>query len=295
MPANSEFGERSARLEEPRSAPPAVLRTVTIRADSRWRVPDLVELWTYRELFWVLAARDIKVRYKQTALGAAWAVIQPLGTMVVFTMISRVGKFSTNGVRPEVFYYCGMLPWLLFANSLSSAGNSLVSSQNLIAKVYFPRLVIPVSSVITALVDFAIAFVVLLVLMAFYRVSPAPQIVLVPAFMVLGFLAATGFGLWLSSLNALFRDIRHVAPFITQLWLFVTPVLYSSSAVTVRWQRVLLGLNPISGIVEGVRWCVLGKPAPGYELATSVAIIVLVLASGLVYFARVERTLADRL
>jgi lipopolysaccharide transport system permease protein len=275
--------------------PPSTLRTVTVRADRRWRFPDVGELWSYRELFWVLAARDIKVRYKQTLLGALWAVIQPFATMVVFTMISRVGKFSSAGVRPEVFYYCGMLPWLLFANALTSAGNSLVGNQHLITKVYFPRLVIPVSSVMTSLVDFAVAFVVLLLLMAFYGVSPAPQIVLLPAIVVLAFLAAVGFGLWLCSLSALFRDVRHVAPFITQVWLFVTPVLYTSSAVTVRWQRLLLGLNPISGIVEGARWCVLGTPAPGRDLATSVAVIIVVLGGGLLYFDHVERTLADRL
>jgi lipopolysaccharide transport system permease protein len=294
MSANSRLSE-SKRLGEPGSALPSMLRTITIRADRRWRFPDVAELWSYRELFWVLAARDIKVRYKQTLLGAAWAVIQPLGTMVVFTMISRVGKFTTDGVRPEVFYYCGMLPWLLFANSLSSAGNSLVGNQHLITKVYFPRLVVPVSSVITALVDFAIAFVVLLLLMAFYGVRPAPQIVLLPVFVGFAFLAALAFGLWLCAFNALFRDVRHVAPFLTQVWLFVTPVLYTSSAVTVPWQRALVALNPISAIVEGVRWCVLGKPAPGHDLALSAAIILVVFAGGLLYFDRVERTLADRL
>jgi lipopolysaccharide transport system permease protein len=292
MSPDSALGEPRGGLDQPR--PP--LRTVTVRAEHRWRFPDLVELWSYRELFWVLAVRDIKVRYKQTLLGAAWAVVQPLGTMVVLTLLSRVGKFSTDGVPPQVFYYCGMLPWLLFANSLSSAGNSLIASQHLITKVYFPRLIIPVSSVMTSLVDFAIAFVVLLLLMAFWGVAPAPQIVLLPAFVALAFLAAVGFGLWLCSLNALFRDVRHIAPFVTQLWLFVTPVLYISSAVTAAWQRVLLGLNPISGIVEGVRWCVLGRTAaPGRDLATSVAITIVVLAGGLLYFDRVQRTLADRL
>jgi lipopolysaccharide transport system permease protein len=294
MSANSRLDEPKG-LEERPPALPSMLRAITIRASRRWRFPDVVELWSYRELFWVLAARDIKVRYKQTFLGAAWAVIQPLGTMAVFTMISRVGNFTTDGVRPEVFYYCGMLPWLLFANSLSSAGNSLVGSQHLITKVYFPRLVVPVSSVITALVDFGIAFVVLLLLMAFYGVTPAPQIVLLPVFVGLTFLAALAFGLWLCSLTALFRDVRHVAPFLTQLWLFATPVLYTSSAVTVRWQRVLLGLNPMSAIVEGFRWCVLGRPAPGRDLAASAAILLVILAGGLLYFDRVERTLADRL
>jgi lipopolysaccharide transport system permease protein len=278
-------GERATRVP----------RIVIARAERGWRLPDLLDVWHYRELFWVLAERDIRIRYKQTVLGVAWAIVQPLFTMVVFTTISRFGSLSTDGVRPEVFYFCGMLPWLLFANSLSSAGNSLVASQHLITKVYFPRLVLPAASVITALVDFAIAFVVLLGLMALYRVVPPPQIVLLPLFVALAFLAALGFGLWLSALNAQFRDVRHVAPFITQLWLFCTPVLYSSTSVHSGYKRILLGLNPISGVVEGVRWCVLGRPAPGPALGVSAVMIFVVLVSSLVYFHHVERTLADTL
>ena len=295
MSAKPVLGESGVTITEERSPTPPRSRTVIIRAERRWRLPDFLELRLYRELFWVLALRDVKVRYKQTVLGAAWAVFQPLVTMVVFTLISRVGKFSTGGVRPEVFYYCGMLPWLLFANSLSSAGNSLVGSQHLISKVYFPRLVLPVASVMTALIDFAIAFVVLLLLMLLYRVPPAPQIVLLPAFVGLASLAALAFGLWLCALNAQFRDVRHVAPFLTQLWLFATPVLYSSTAVGRGWKHALLVLNPMSAIVEGVRWCVLGEPAPGRGLGVCVAIIVVVLAGALLYFDRVQRTLADRL
>jgi lipopolysaccharide transport system permease protein len=295
MSAKPALGEPGVTIAEPRSATPPRSRTVIIRAERRWRLPDLSELRLYRELFWVLALRDVKVRYKQTVLGAAWAVFQPLLTMVVFTQIARVGRFTTDGIRPEVFYYCGMLPWLLFANSLSSAGNSLVGSQHLISKVYFPRLVLPVASVITALIDFAIAFVVLLLLMLLYRVPPAPQIVLLPAFVGLASLAALAFGLWLCALNAQFRDVRHVAPFLTQLWLFATPVLYSSTAVGGGWKHALLVLNPMSAIVEGVRWCVLGKPAPGEGLGACVAILVVVLAGALLYFDRVQRTLADRL
>jgi lipopolysaccharide transport system permease protein len=274
---------------------PPLPRTVIIRAHTGWRLPDMVEAWHYRELFWVLAQRDIKVRYKQTVLGIAWAVVQPLFTMVVFSMISRFGGISTDGVRPEVFYYCGMLPWLLFANSLTSAGNSLVGSQNLITKVYFPRLIIPVASAITALIDFAIAFVVLLGIMFFYGVAPASQIVFLPVFVALAFLAAVGFGFWLSALNVQFRDVRHVAPFVTQAWLFCTPVLYSSTSVHGRWRVALLDFNPMSGVVEGMRWCVLGRPAPGPELAMSTASILVVLVTSLFYFHSVERTLADRL
>ncbi|MGD0679279.1 MAG: ABC transporter permease [Polyangiaceae bacterium] len=278
------------------TAPPflAPLRKVVVRAQKGLRPPDLREAWHYRELFWVLATRDIKIRYKQTAFGIAWAVVQPLFTMVVFTTICRFGSLSTNGLPPEVFYFCGMLPWLLFANSLASAGNSLLANQNLITKVYFPRLILPVASVITALIDFAIAFVVLLAIMLLYRVPPAPQIVLLPLFIALAFFSAIGFGLGLSALTAQFRDVRHASPFVTQLWFFCTPVLYASASAH-GWKATLLALNPLSGIVEGVRWCVLGRPAPGRALFASIVIVLVVLVVSLFYFRRVERTLADRL
>jgi lipopolysaccharide transport system permease protein len=270
---------------------------VTIIANKQgfWRLPDLAEIWRYRELFWVLAGRDIRVRYKQTALGAAWAIIQPFFTMVALTAISHFGHFSTDGVPPPVFYYCGMLPWLLFANAVASSGGSLLGNQHLITKVYFPRVVVPASSVITSVVDFAVAFTVLLVLMAYYRVAPAPQIVLLPLFVALGFLAALGFGLWVSALTVQFRDVRHVIPFLLQLWLFCTPVLYASSSVHDGRLRLLLALNPVSGVVEGVRWSVLGQPAGGPPIALSTALILFVLVSSIVYFQHVERTLADRL
>ncbi len=277
------------------SGPRAPARPIIVRAQGGWHLPDLREAWHYRELFWVLATRDVKVRYKQTVLGVAWAVVQPLATMVVFTMISRFGSISTNGLRPEVFYFCGMLPWLLFANALSAAGNSLVGSQQLITKVYFPRFIVPVASVMTALIDFAISLVVLLGMMVLYRVPPAPQIVLLPFFVALAFLAALAFGLWLSALNVQFRDVRHVVPFAIQLWFFCTPVLYSSTSLHGGWKAVLLALNPLSGVVEGMRWCVLGRPAPGSSLVLSTATIFVVLVSSLFYFRRVERTLADRL
>jgi lipopolysaccharide transport system permease protein len=288
MPAAVSEG---ASLEVTRPAP----RTVLVRAQSGWRLPDLAEVWRYRELFWVLAARDIKIRYKHTVLGIAWAIVQPFFAMIVFTVLSRFSSLSTDGARPEVFYYCGMLPWLLFANSLTSAGNSLIGGQHLITKVYFPRLVVPAASVITALIDFAIASVVLMAIMLFFRVAPAPQIVLLPVFVVLASAAALGSGLWLSALNVRFRDVRHIVPFLMQIWLFCSPVLYSSTSVQGSWKRALLGLNPISGAVDGVRWCVLGRPAPGPMLALSTATTFVVLLTSLFYFQRVERTLADRL
>lgn len=272
------------------------LRRVLVRPERRWRLPDLAAIWQYRELFWVMALRDIRVRYKQTVLGVGWAIIQPLGTMIVFTTISRFARIATDGVRPEIFYYSGLLPWLLFANAMTSAGNSLLGQQHLITKVYFPRAIIPIASVVTALVDFTIAFAVLLAMMLVYGVMPAPRIVLVPVFVGLACATALGFGLWLSALTTQFRDVRHMAPFVTQLWLFCAPVLYPSSAVGGGWKRALLNLNPMTAVVDGFRWCILGRSAPPLPgLASAAATIVVVLGTSLYYFQRIDRTLADRI
>jgi lipopolysaccharide transport system permease protein len=266
-----------------------------VRPGKGWQSLDLKEVWSYRELFWVFALRDIKIRYKETFLGVAWAVIQPLFTMIVFTTIAHLGSIPTDGAPAPVFYYCGMLPWFLFANSPTSAGYSLLATERLITKVYFPRLIMPIASVVTALVDFGISFVLLLAMMAWFRIAPGPQIVLLPFFVGLAFLAALAFGFWLSALNAQFRDVRHVIPFLIQFWLFCTPVLYPSSVVRAPWKRALLGINPMSGVVDGFRWCVLGRPTPGPTLAVSALVIIAVFASSLFYFRRVERTLVDRL
>ena len=266
-----------------------------VRPRKGWQLQELKELWSYRELFWVLAARDFKVRYKQTVLGAAWAVAQPLLTMVIFTVIARVGSLPTDGVPPPIFYYCGMLPWFLFANAVTAASNSLLGSQHLISKVYFPRLIVPVASATTTLVDFAVSFVVLVAMMLWYHVTPGPQIVLLPLVVALAFFAALAFGFWFSALNVQFRDVRHLMPFLVQFWLFCTPVLYPSSVVRAPWKRALLGVNPMSGVVDAFRWCTLGRPAPGPMLGVSAATIVAVLLTALLYFRRVERTLVDRL
>jgi len=278
-------------------APPAVepaRRSVVLKPRKGWQPLDLAELWRYRELLWILAARDIKVRYKQTVLGASWAILQPLLTMIVFTMIARFGNIPTDGIQPQVFYYCGMLPWLLFANGIGNAGNSLVGNQNLITKVYFPRLVIPFATVISGLIDFLVACLMLVILMAWYGVVPGPAIFLLPVFVALAFTAALAVGLWLSALNVEFRDIRYVIPFLTQLWLFCTPILYSSTGVESPWKRALLGMNPMSGVVEGFRWCVFGRPTPGPMLLFSAAVIATLLVGGLFYFRRMEQTFADR-
>ena len=266
-----------------------------VRPRRGWQSLELRELWRYRELFLVLALRDIRVRYKETVLGIAWAVIQPFFTMIVFTMIARFGNIPTDGVPAPIFYYCGMLPWFLFANALAASGNSLLTSRNLIAKIYFPRLIIPMASVITSLVDFAISFLLLLAMMAWFRILPGPQIVLLPFVVVLAFLASLAFGFLFSALNAQFRDVRHVMPFLIQFWLFCTPVLYPSSIVHDPWKRALLGINPLTGVIDAFRWCLLGSPAPGPVLAVSAGVIVAALVGSLYYFRRVERTLVDRL
>ena len=273
--------------------PPAATVRLKIRPKVGWQAIDFAELWHYRELLWILAQRDIKVRYKQTVLGAAWAVIQPLFTMGVYLIIGSLGSLGSDGIPRPLFYFCGLLPWLLFANSLGAAGNSLVGSQHLITKVYFPRLVIPLSSIVTMLVDFAISFVLLLVIQAFYRWPPGPQVLLVPVFIVLSFTAALAAGLWLSALNVEFRDVRYVIPLMTNLLQFCTPVLYPADQFHRHWVRLLLGINPMSGIVEGFRWCMVGGPPPGPMLIVSIASIAILLVGGLFYFRRMEKSFAD--
>ncbi len=283
----------------------AISKTI-LTPKTGWQKIELRELWHYRELLWILAMRDIRVRYKQTALGAAWAIIQPFMTMIVFTVIfAGFGKIPTDGFPAPLFYFCGLLPWQLFANALTQAGNSLIGNQNLITKVYFPRLVIPIAAVITGLIDFAIALVVLLGMMAWYHWTPGVEILLLPVFVALAFLAALGVGLWLSALNVEFRDVRYVIPFLTQFWMYATPIAYPSSIIHKPWQRAILGLNPLSGVVEGFRWCMLGQPkapipfvsvpstSPGPMLLVSTIVILVSLAGGALYFRRMEKTFAD--
>ena len=278
-------------------APPPSTR-LKIRARAGWQPIDVGELWYYRELLWILAQRDIKVRYKQTALGAAWAVIQPFATMFVFTIIGTLGSLSTDGLPPQLFYFCGLMPWLLFANSLSAAGNSLIGSQHLITKVYFPRLVIPLSSIITMLIDFAVSFGMLVLLMAWYRRVPGPQVLLVPAFILMAVTAALSAGLWLSALNVKYRDVRYVIPLATNLLQFGTPVLWTTTQLHDKYHSraldLLVGLNPMAGVVQGFRWCMIGGPPPAAGLlATSLASIGLLLVGGLFYFRRMETSFAD--
>ena len=265
-----------------------------IRPSRGWAALDLADLWQYRELIYFLTWRDIKVRYKQTVLGGAWAILQPFLTMVVFSVIfGRLAGIPSDGLPYPIFAYCALLPWQLFAHALTESSNSLVANERLITKVYFPRLVVPISAVLAGLLDFLVAFVVLIGMMMYYHIRPTAAVWTVPLFLLLAVGAALGVGLWLSALNVQYRDVRYTIPFLTQFWLFLTPVAYPSTLVPVSW-RLLYGLNPMAGVVEGFRWALLGKTeGPGVLLAVSVTIVVLVLVGGLYYFQRMEQTFAD--
>lgn len=259
-----------------------------------WVALNFKDLWDYRELLYFLTWRDIKVRYKQTALGAAWAILQPFLTMVVFSVFfGNLAKVPSEGLPYPIFAYAALLPWQLFAFALSQSGNSLVANQRLITKIYFPRLVIPIASVMSGLVDFAIAFIVLLGMMLYYRVYPTWAVVTLPFFILLAIFTALAVGLWLSALNVQYRDVRYVIPFLTQFWLFLTPIAYPSSLVP-EWIRPLYGFNPMVGVVEGFRWALLGTTNQvGPMVFVSSLVVALLLAGGLIYFRRMEKTFAD--
>ena len=254
------------------------------------------DLWRYRELFLILAWRDVAVRYKQTIIGVAWAVVRPFLTVVVFTVIfGKLAGLPSDGTVPyALMVFAGMLPWYLFATSLGEASNSLVSNANLISKVYFPRLIVPCASLVVSLIDFLISFVILAGMMLWYRFSPSPQILLLPLFIVLALLASIGPGLWITSLNVKYRDFRYVIPFIVQFGLYVSPVGFSSSVVPEKW-RLLYNLNPMVGVIDGFRWCILGGDSPLYwpGFLVSLAIVAFFLWLGVSRFRRMEKTFAD--
>ena len=271
------------------------LPRITIRPSKGWIRLDFQELWDYRELLYFLIWRDIKVRYKQTVLGAAWAVIQPFSTMVVFSIFfGRLAKIPSDGLPYPIFSYCALLPWNLFGNALAGVGQSVVASQNLISKVYFPRLVIPLSRVLAGLVDFGFAFIMLILLMAYYRIWPSPiALVTVPLLLIFALATALAVGLWLTVLNVMYRDVRYTIPFLIQFWLFATPVAYPASLVPEPW-RAFYGLNPMAGVIEGFRWALLGTAnAPGPILAVSISVVGILLVGGLFYFRRMEKIFAD--
>lgn len=279
-------------LADPGAAPP--LPVTRIERSTGWISLNLAEVWRYRELLYFLTWRDVVVRYKQTALGASWAIIQPVMTMAVFSLVfGRLSSMPSDGVPYPLFSFAALVPWTFFANGLTQSSNSLVGSANLIQKVYFPRLMIPAASVLGGAVDFALAFVVLLGMMAYYGIAPTLNVLWLPLFVLLAVVTALGVGLWLSALNVRFRDVRYVVPFITQFWLFATPIAYPSSLLDPRW-RTLYGLNPMAGVVEGVRWALLGtSTSPGPMIGASVLAATLMLLGGAYYFRRMEKAFAD--
>jgi lipopolysaccharide transport system permease protein len=271
-------------------------RLAVYEAKSGWAALELGELWGYRELLYFLTWRDVLVRYKQAVIGVAWAVLQPLLTMVVFTLVFNrfLGVQSPSSAVPyAVFSYSGLLPWNFFSGALTRSGTSLVGNANLLTKVYFPRLVIPISAVLAGVVDFAISFVVLLGLMAFYGIAPTWHIVFLPLFLVLAFVTSVAVGLWLSSLNVLYRDVGYVVPFLVQIWMFVSPVIYPIDQIPAGPLRVLFALNPMTGVIGGFRWSLLGQQLPGGYMWISLAAVVVLLVGGLFYFKRMERVFAD--
>jgi lipopolysaccharide transport system permease protein len=276
------------------SSEAAELPTSTLRPRSGFVSVDLGELWERRDLLYFLALREIKLRYKQTILGVTWAILQPFMTMVVFSVFfGRFAKLPSDGVPYPVFAFTALVPWQLFANAMSQAANSLVANQQLIKKVYFPRLIIPLSSVLEGLIDFLIAFVILLAMLLFYGIVPTVHVIFLPLFVLLALVTAAAMGIWLSALNVEYRDVRYTLPFLTQIWMFSSPIAYSATLVPQRW-RVLYGLNPMTGVISGFRWALLGRGTIDLRtIGASTLVVLALLFSSLVYFRRMERNVAD--
>lgn len=270
------------------------LPSVVIEPAVKWAGFNFREFWEYRELTYFLVWRDIKVRYKQTVLGILWAIIQPVFTMVVFSLFfGKLGKIPSDGIPYPIFNYAALVPWMFFSNGLSQSANSLVGSTNLITKVYFPRLIVPISAVLSGLIDFGVAFLVLIAMIFYYGIVPTANIVWLPLLLLLALVTSLAAGLWLSAMNVRYRDIRYVVPFIVQFWMYATPIAYPSSLLSEPW-RTLYALNPMAGVVEGFRWALLGtQNAPGVMLLVSSVAAVLMLIGGVIYFQRTEQLFAD--
>ncbi|HOX35086.1 MAG TPA: ABC transporter permease [Methanoregulaceae archaeon] len=267
--------------------------TLVIRPPRKWVPVDLKELWAYRELVTAFTLRDIKLRYKQTGLGIAWAVLQPLLTMVIFTVIfGGLAKIPSEGVPYPLFVLAALLPWMLFAEGLTRSTTSMITNANIMTKVYFPRLIMPLSSIISPLVDFGVSFVILLAMMVYFGFMPSITIVFLPLFLLLALATSLGVGLWLSALNVRYRDFQYTIPFLIQIWMFASPVVYASSLVPEQL-RVYYGLNPMAGVIEGFRWTLLGTGAPGPMVLVSAGMVALLLISGMFYFRRMEQYYAD--
>lgn len=285
---------QTANPEVPRAAKVrAADRALYIRPSTGWVSLKLHELWEYRELLYFLIWRDLKVRYRQTALGAAWAVMQPLFTMLIFSLFfGRLAKIPSDGIPYPVFSYAALVPWTFFAHGLTQGSDSLVGSANLIRKVYFPRLLIPAGTVIAGVVDLSVAFVMLVAMILFYGIRPPHPFMVIPL-VLLALATSMGVGLWLSAFNVKFRDVKYALPFLTQAWMFATPIAYPSSLLKEPW-RTIYGLNPMAGVVEGFRWALLGtKTAPGPMVVVSAAVTLIILFGGAYYFRRMEKTFAD--
>ncbi len=268
---------------------------LVLRPRKGWQQLGLNDLWQSRELLYFLCWRDIKVRYKQTALGVAWAILQPLMTMVLFSLFfGRLAKMPSDGVPYPLFVFTALVPWMFFANGITQSSGSLVENASLLKKVYFPRLAVPIASIIAGVVDFCCSFVVLMAMVLYYGVVPSLAMLALPLFLALACISSLGVGLWLSALNVQFRDVRYVIPFLTQLWLFATPIAYPSSLLS-EPLRTFYGLNPMVGVVEGFRWALLGtETSPGPMLLVSASVSVVVLITGAFYFRRMEVTFSDR-
>ena len=269
-------------------------RAIIIRPSHGWAALNLKDLWIYRELVYFMTWRDLKVRYKQTLLGASWAILQPFLTMVVFSIFfGELAKVPSDNVPYPIFSYTALLPWTLFSKALQDASKSLVASSHMITKVYFPRIILPLASILAGVVDFLVALLVLLGMMWYYQIVPTTNIWTLPLFLLLALVTAIGVGLWLSALNVLYRDINYATHFITQFWLFITPIAYPASMVLEQW-KLVYALNPMAGVVEGFRWALLGSSnPPGLTLLVSISVALLLLISGLFYFKRMERLFAD--
>jgi len=267
---------------------------VVIQPSVGWASLKLRELWEYRDLIYFLTWRDVKVRYQQAVLGIAWTVIQPLITMVIFSLIfGKLAKLPSDGLPYPVFTYAGLLPWQLFSGAVLRAGTSLVGNANLLTKVYFPRLIIPISAVTSGVVDFLISFLVLLGLMLFYGIIPKWEISILPFLVIFALAAAFSVGLWLSALNVRYRDVQHIVPFLVQVWMFVSPVAYSTELVPKGIWRIIYALNPMAGVIQGFRWVLLGSRSPDSTIFVSVVIVAILIAAGLYYFRRMEKSFAD--
>jgi lipopolysaccharide transport system permease protein len=285
-------GDGAAGLE-PAPEPAEQTTTIVIKPASPWSL-GLREVWEYRELVFFLSWRDVKVRYRQTAFGAAWAILQPFLLMVVFTVfLGHLAKVGSQGLPYPIFSYAALVPWTLFSSALIGASTSVVGSSSLVSKIYFPRLVLPIAAVGSYLVDFVIAFALLVAMMVYYGVYPGWRMVWLPAFIVLAILAALAVGIGLSAVSVRYRDVRFAVPFLVQLWLFASPIAYAATAVPSAW-RTVYGLNPMTGVIEGFRWALLGVgPAPGATVAVSATVTVVLLAASALYFKRMEGGFAD--